>query len=147
MKRRVVLLVAAAVAAVLTLAGGVVLAESKNCATIDCVGTREADTITGRDAQPDVIAGMEGDDRIDGRGGSDQLYGDEGNDTILDDSGSLDADIVYGDEGNDTIYVNEANGAPAGDTVDCGPGSKDKVFFDPGIDTISRNCEIKRPVQ
>ena len=43
--RRVVLLVLVA-AAVLALACGVVLAESKLCATLDCLGTREADTMT-----------------------------------------------------------------------------------------------------
>jgi Ca2+-binding RTX toxin-like protein len=58
------------------------------------LGTREADTMTGRDNAPDRIAGMEGDDQIDGGGGSDTLYGDEGNDTIKDDSGALDADTL-----------------------------------------------------
>jgi len=57
------------------------LAESKTCATFECVGTREADTITGRDA-PDLMVGMEGGDQIDGRGSSHTPYGDEGNDTI-----------------------------------------------------------------
>ncbi len=129
----------------LALAGGMVLAESKTCATLDCVGTREADTMTGRDNASDRIAGMEGDDQIDG-GGGDTLYGDEGNDTIRDGSGALDVDIVYGDEGNDTIHVNEFNGA-AGDTVNCGPGTKDRVFFDKGADTIHKSCEIRKPAQ
>ncbi len=119
--RRAVLLVV--VAAVLALAGGMVLAESKTCATVDCVGTREADTMTGRDNAPDRIAGMEGDDQIDGGGGSDTLYGDEG---------------------NDTIHVDEFNGA-AGDTVNCGPGTKDRVFFDRGLDTIHKSCGIRNP--
>jgi Ca2+-binding RTX toxin-like protein len=143
MRRAAFLVVVAA--AVLALAGGVVLAESKLCATLDCLGTREADTMTGRDNAPDRIAGMEGDDQIDGGGGSDTLYGDEGNDTIRDDSGALDADTVYGDEGNDTIHVEEFNGAAAGDTVNCGPGTKDRVFFDKGVDTIHKSCEIRNP--
>ncbi len=105
MRRAVLLVVVALVvvaAAVLALAGGVVLAESKTCVTFDCVGTRGADTLTGRDA-PDLIAGMEGNDQIDGRGSSDTLYDDEG---------------------NDTIHVNEFNGASIGDTVNCGPARR-----------------------
>jgi hypothetical protein len=43
MRRAAVLIVVAA--AMLALAGGVVLAESKTCATFERVGTREADTI------------------------------------------------------------------------------------------------------
>ena len=91
MRRAVLLDVVAA--AVLALAGEVVLAENKTYVTFDCVDTRAADTLTGRD-DPDLIAGMEGNDRIDGRGSGDTLYGDEG---------------------NDTIHVNEFNGASVGD--------------------------------
>jgi len=143
--RRAVLLGVVAAAAVLAIAGGVVLAETKTCASFECVGTRGADTLTGGGAQQDRIAGLEGNDQIDGLGGSDTLYGDEGNDTIRDDSGALDADTIYGDEGNDTIRVNEFNGAAAGDTVNCGPGAKDRVFFDQGFDTIHKSCEIRNP--
>ena len=123
--RRAVLLVVVA-AAVLALAGGMVLAESKTCATLDCVGTREADTMTGRDNASDRIAGMEGDDQIDGGESSDTLYGDEG---------------------NDTIHLNEFNGAAASDTVNCRPGTKDRVFFDKGVDTIHKSCIIRKPAQ
>ena len=101
-----------------------VLAESKTCATLDCVDTRGADTMTGRDNASDRIAGMEGDYQIDGGGGSDTLYGDEGNGTIRDDSDALDVD-----------------------TVNCGPGTKDRVFFDKGVDTIHKSCEIRKPAQ
>jgi Ca2+-binding RTX toxin-like protein len=145
--RRAVLLVVVVAVGVLALAGGMVLAETKTCPSFECVGTRGADTLTGNGAQQDRIAGLEGNDQIDGMGGSDTLYGDEGNDTIRDDSGALDADTVYGDEGNDTIHVNEFNGAAAGDTINCGPGTKDRVFFDKGIDTIHKSCEIRRPAQ
>ena len=68
--RRAVLLVVVA-AAVLALAGGMLLAESKTYATLDCVGTRGADTMTGRDNASNRIAGMEGDDQmIDGTPGA-----------------------------------------------------------------------------
>ena len=124
MSRAVLLVVVAA--AVLALAGGMVLAESKTCATLDCVGAREADTIAGRDNASDRIAGMEGDDQIDGGGSGDTLYGDEC---------------------NDTIHLNEFYGAAAGDTVNCGPGTKDGGFFDKGVGTIHKCCEIRKPAQ
>jgi len=144
--RRTTLLLATAFvgAAVLALASGTASTDTVGCDGGDCLGTRDADTILGSSAV-DLIAGMEGNDSIDGQGGSDQIYGDEGNDTIRDDSGSPDFDTIYGDEGNDTIFVAEGNGATAADTVDCGPGSKDRVSFDQGIDTIAKNCEIKNP--
>ena len=66
-----------AVAVVLTIAGGVVLAAPVGCTGVDCIGTREADTITGSDSF-DRIAGMEGNDIISGRHGGDQIFGDEG---------------------------------------------------------------------
>ena len=31
------------------------------------------------------------------------------------------------------------------DTVHCGPGTKDKVFFDEGADDVAKDCEIKKP--
>ena len=82
--------------------------------------------MTGRDNALDRISSMEGDDQIDGGGSSDTLYGDES---------------------NDSIYVNEFNGATAGDTVNCGPDTKDRVFFDKGVDTIYESCEIRKPAQ
>ena len=41
-------------------------------------------------------------------------------------------DEIFGDEGNDRINVQEGDNFP--DTVNCGPGKKDRVFFDKGID-------------
>ena len=43
--------------------------------------------------------------------------------------------------------MNEFNGAAAGDTVNCGPGTKDRVCFDKGVDTIHKSCEIRKPAQ
>jgi Ca2+-binding RTX toxin-like protein len=122
MRRAVLLGVVAAM--VMALAAGTVLAESKTCAALECVGTREADTLTGSsDAQEQGrIAGLEGNDQIDGDAGNDALHGDEG---------------------NDTIYVDDFDGAFGADTVNCGPGTKDKVVFDRGLDTIHKSCEIK----
>jgi Ca2+-binding RTX toxin-like protein len=153
MRRAVLLLVITA--AVLAVAGGVALAVNKICfgasgssgtLTPDCVGTREADTLTAVDDNHHNITGMEGNDIITGGEDSDNIYGDEGNDTIDDFEGNIpDLDRVYGDEGNDTIDVQEATNGE--DTVNCGPGKKDRVFFDQGTDTISRTCEIRNPGQ
>jgi Ca2+-binding RTX toxin-like protein len=131
MRRAVLLLVITA--AVLAVAGGVALAVNKTCfgasgssgtLTPDCVGTREAHTLTAGDDNHHNIAGMEGNDII---------------------TGGEDSDNIYGDEGNDTIDVQEATNGE--DTVNCGPGKKDRVFFDQGTDTISRTCEIRNPGQ
>jgi Ca2+-binding RTX toxin-like protein len=77
---------------------------------------------------------------------TDEIYGDEGNDTI--NSGAIaigvpDSDVIYGDEGNDTIDVRDNDSGP--DTVNCGPGKKDKVSFDKSEDVIANNCEVKQP--
>jgi Ca2+-binding RTX toxin-like protein len=145
MKRAVVLLVV--VAAVLAMAGGVALALDKGCTAGDCVGTREADTLTGS-TSVDRIVGMEGNDTITQPADfadNDEMYGDEGNDTITDNAAVGDNDKIWGDEGNDTINVREGN--IFDDIVNCGPGKKDKVFFDQGNDIIANNCELKNPGQ
>jgi Ca2+-binding RTX toxin-like protein len=138
MRRALLLLVVAA--AVLAVAAGAVSAAL--VCTGDCVGTREDDTITGT-TNPDRIAGMEGNDIISGGAQGDEIYGDEGNDTIEDGTTDTDTDFIYGDEGNDLIDVQE--GVGGADTVFCGSGTKDKVFFDQGSDIIAKNCEIRNP--
>jgi Ca2+-binding RTX toxin-like protein len=144
MRRAVLLLVVAA--AVLALAGGMVWAEDKICTGTggDCVGTREADNVSGSNSS-DRVALLEGNDSITQPpvfNDNDTMYGDEGNDFIHDGTTQNDNDTIYGDEGNDTINVEDAAGP---DTVNCGPGKRDKVFFNEDEDTISRNCEIKNP--
>jgi len=127
----ILLLVVAA--AVLAIASGVALAVNKPCngasgssgtLTPDCVGTREADTLTAGDVNDHNIAGMEGNDIITGGEAHDDIYGDEGNDTI-----------------------DEREGTNGEDTVNCGSGKKDRLFFDQGIDTVAKNCEIRDPGQ
>jgi Ca2+-binding RTX toxin-like protein len=142
MKRWMVVLVVIVVTA-LAMVGGVALALDKSCAGGDCIGTRGDDLIRGS-TNLDRIVGMEGNDQILDAGGNDELYGDEGNDIITDDGTNLDFDTIYGDEGNDTINVYEF-GVAGADTVNCGPGRKDKVFFDRGIDVVANNCEIRKP--
>jgi Ca2+-binding RTX toxin-like protein len=117
-------------AALLALAAGVASALNKTClgavgsgGTLapDCLGTREADTLTAGDDNSHNIAGMEGNDIITGGGFHDNIYGDEGNDSI---------DVQDGDQFEDV--------------VNCGPGKKDTVFFDEGFDTVT-GCEKKNP--
>lgn len=151
--RRVALLLVVAVV-VLAMAGGVALAVNRTCLGAvgaggtpapDCVGTRAADTLTAGDDNLHNIVGMEGNDIITGGEGQDNIYGDEGNDSITDNEDMPDLDFIWGDEGNDTIRVREGN--DFGDTVNCGSGAKDRVFFDRGMDSISSNCEIRNPGQ
>jgi Ca2+-binding RTX toxin-like protein len=117
MRRAILLLML--VAAVLALTGGAVLAVDKTCFGSDCVGTRGADKITSSSNGPNNIAGMEGNDII---------------------TSGVFHDGIYGDEGNDTIDVQEGDEFP--DMVNCVPGTKDKVFFDEGFDTVT-GCEKK----
>ena len=145
MRRAVLLLVVAA--AVLALAGGVVLAAPAICpgGGGDCVGSRVPDTLSGTSSD-DQIAAMEGDDTItepQATGDNDEIYGDEGNDIIDDSAFANDEDLIFGDEGNDTIDVQE-QGAAGADTVNCGPGKRDRVFFEAGHDIINKNCEIRK---
>ena len=149
--RRVALLLVIA-ATVLAVAGGAAFAVNRTClgavgagGTLapDCVGTRAADTLTAGDDNSHNIVGMEGNDIITGGGFHDNIYGDEGNDSITDNEDTPDLDFIWGDEGNDIIRVREGNGV--GDTVNCGSGAKDKVFFDRDVDTIRSNCEIRNP--
>ena len=72
----------------------------------------------------------------------------QGNDVVLK-GGSApgnqsSADVVYGDEGNDTIDVRDVGPGMAPDEVRCGPGKKDRVTHDKGVDTVARDCEIKK---
>jgi Ca2+-binding RTX toxin-like protein len=121
--RRAVLLLLAVATVLVVLAGAVVAADS-TCDGGGCVGTRGTDTITGSSGD-DLIAGL------------------EGNDTINSGSGR---DVVYGDEGDDTINVRITGplGPGDGDEVHCGPGKRDRVLYD-SADTVAKDCEIKRP--
>jgi hypothetical protein len=124
--------------------------------------TVEIEDVTGGQAR-DGVCGTDGTNHLSGEGGNDSLYGRGGEDTLIGGSGSddliggagddikldggLGVDAVYGENpevpveaGNDTIKVNDGN---PGDTVDCGPGDGDTVFFDEG-DTVT-NCENPNP--
>jgi Ca2+-binding RTX toxin-like protein len=56
-------------------------------------------------------------------------------------------DRVYGERGDDVIFASQwhwGGGDPVTKTIiDCGPGRKDRVVFDRGVDVVKENCEIK----
>jgi len=123
------------------------------------VGTPNADTLFGS-ADPDQILALEGDDFVDGFPGDDKIVGNENKDNLL---GAEDSDDVNGGDGNDTVdlvsfdtpgSVDSGKGGDGNDTVqavdgnkdiiNCGLGKKDKVFFDVGLDSVTR-CEVKNP--
>lgn len=109
----------------------------------------------------DTIDAGDGEDDVDGFSGNDAIFGGTGGDKL---AGAEDSDQVFGEGGPDFIDLAENDtagsedrgfGGPGNDTIDafdgnkdevnCGKGTRDKVFFDKGLDTITRNCEIKRP--
>jgi hypothetical protein len=147
--KRIILVLAAALAAVF-LIGGVALA-----ATIDgtdgddtLAGTGEADTIKGYGGD-DTISGLAGDDLIQGRDGTDRLFGGDEKQSVTGGNDRMDggngADTVVGGLGADTFY-----GGEGGDTIYDGPdddGAVDRVYGGDGDDTIvSANMPASRDV-
>jgi Ca2+-binding RTX toxin-like protein len=121
-----------------------------------CVGTPEADTISGS-GNVDQIFAVEGDDFVDGFGGNDLIYGNENADTLQGSEGSdvlrgntgndsIDAfsfdttgskDQIFGGGGNDEILAEDGNV----DSIDCGAGLLDQAIMDPTKDTVT-GCEL-----
>jgi Ca2+-binding RTX toxin-like protein len=114
-------------------------------------GHERYDFMTG-DAFEAHDTSTDGNDRVGGGQNGDEMYGYGGNDKLLGRSGSdfifaeessenEGEDVVRGEEGSDYILARDG----AKDTVVCGPGKYDTVFFDQGgIDTVSDSCERKR---
>lgn len=91
----------------------------------------------------DHIAGGKNYDELYGYGGNDKFLGRSGGDYIFAEESSENegVDIVRGHEGNDWILARDG----VKDTIGCGTGQHDTVFFDKGgIDTVADNCERKR---
>ena len=90
----------------------------------------------------DHIAGGKNWDELYGYGGRDRFLGRSGGDFIFAEESSENegADVVRGHEGPDWILARDG----VKDTIFCGLGERDTVFFDKGIDTVSTNCERKR---
>lgn len=142
---RKTIVVLMAVALVLLLAGGVVLAKDFQCdpPTGDkCVGTKKADDILGTTGDDEIYG--RGNDVIGGHfpffsdSGDDTIFGRRGDDEIRDFNAGGDVDRTFGGKGDDVINVGDGD---AFDEVDCGPG-KDQFAADPG-DTIAANCETR----
>jgi hypothetical protein len=103
------------------------------------------------DAYAPTDSSTDGDDRVFGRagydgmvgyGGSDLLSGGDARDFIeaIENSNNPGEDTVYGGGGND--FINAIDGIK--DTINCGKGAKDRVYYDENIDTVANNCEVKR---
>jgi hypothetical protein len=93
------------------------------------------DTLNGGDGN-DTLYGAGGNDRLDGGKGNDRLFGGGGNDKLV---GGPGTNTYSGGAGNDS--VNARNGKK--ETVDCGPGKKDRATVDKkdktkGCDTVKR---------
>jgi Ca2+-binding RTX toxin-like protein len=103
------------------------------------------DSYEARDTSTDgndlVGGGQSGDDLV-GYGGKDKLLGRSGGDFIYAEESSENEgeDLVRGEEGNDWILARDG----VKDTIACGTGRYDTVYFDRGIDTVVSGCERKR---
>ena len=120
----------------------------------------------------DIVYGGDGSDYVDGFPGNDTIYGGPGSDNKVSEGtrtrkgliGAEDSDTVYGEGGADFIdlatedtagSVDKASGGPGNDTIhafdgnqdiiNCGKGTRDHVYFDKGLDSVSRTCEKKHP--
>jgi Ca2+-binding RTX toxin-like protein len=152
--RRAVLLWLTVMGALVLLASGIALAAVVNCVPgVPCMGTDQADQITGTSG-PDEIFAEGGDDTVRAGAGNDGITGDgdlaanDGEDTIFagpgdDEFGAFGrSDTLRGGSGNDTIHA-ALDGVK--DDINCGKGSSDRVDFDSGIDVVAANCEIQMP--
>jgi hypothetical protein len=117
------------------------------------VGFMRADEMYGDDPEPggddtstdgdDELIGYRGHDSLSGFGGSDKLRGGRGDDFIDADEASDNPgeDTVRGSRGQDLIVADDG----FKDTIFCGRGDEDEVFFDEGLDVVADNCELQNP--
>ena len=117
----------------------------------DVLYGHEAYDVLDGDAYDAPDSSTDGNDRLGGGQNFDELYGYGGNDKLLgrssgdfifaeESSENEGEDVVQGNEGNDWILARDG----VKDTIGCGTGKHDTVFFDQGIDTVSVSCERKR---
>lgn len=102
------------------------------------------------DAYGPTDSSTDGDDRVFGEAGSDGMAGYGGGDLL---SGGDGRDFVYAVEnsnnpGEDTVrggadsdFIDAID--ETRDTIDCGAGARDRVYYDKNLDTVER-CEIAR---
>jgi hypothetical protein len=91
------------------------------------VGTGEADTLTGSEAE-DLIVALGGNDQVDAGGGSDLVCGGDGDDRVQGGDGD---DRVYGGRGNDVVHGSRGNDFLVGG------GGYDQVQGGDGDDTVT----------
>jgi hypothetical protein len=98
------------------------------------------DTLTDGD---DELIGYRGPDTLLGLGGSDTLRGGRGDDLIeeTEESENPGKDTVRGSRGQD--FIGALDGFK--DTIFCGRGDQDEVFFEEGLDVVADNCELRNP--
>jgi len=92
----------------------------------------------------DLLRGGWGFDELIGYGGADRLVGGLRGDFIFAEESSENEgeDTVRGKTGNDFILARDG----VKDTIICGRGTRDIVFFDKGgVDTVADSCEEKNP--
>ena len=123
LKQRATLLLST-MAAALLMAGGVALAQTISCSAQNaCVGTEQADTMTGTNNSDlylyggggaDTMYGKGGSDHIDGGAGKDEIRGGDGRDYLAGGRGmsgpDVSSDYVYGGKGRDVIWGGHADG-------------------------------------
>jgi Ca2+-binding RTX toxin-like protein len=74
----------------------------------------------------------------------DYVHGGGGADKIIGGFAQGGADRLYGEGGNDIIEASQRHNSfspVTKETIDCGAGASDEVYFDKGLDIV-KNCEI-----
>ena len=90
----------------------------------------------------DLLKGGPSFDELVGYGGADVLSGGDNSDFFFAEESSENEgeDTVNGGRGNEYILAKDG----VKDTINCGPGNTDIVFFDRGgVDTVADNCEYQ----
>jgi hypothetical protein len=135
------------------LVGSAAFAAVINCSS-SCVGTSQADTITGN-ANANKVEAKPGEDYIHGKGGSDTLLGNRDSDEIYGGGGPdellagkhMETDYLYGQAGNDTLNGVDEFSPGATDYLDCGDGN-DTALVDGYTEArpdVTINCETVIP--
>jgi hypothetical protein len=102
----------------------------------------EADEARSLTDGNDILKAGPGFDELVGYGGDDELSGGDNGDFVFAEESSKNQgeDVVRGGRGNDFILARDG----VKDTISCGKGNTDIVFFDKGgTDTVANNCEYK----
>jgi hypothetical protein len=135
------------------LVGSAAFAAVIHCSS-SCVGTFQADTITGN-ANANKVDARPGEDYIHGKGGSDTLLGNRDSDEIYGGGGPdellagkhMETDHLYGQSGNDILNGVDEFSPGAADYLDCGDGNDTALvdgYTEARLD-VTINCETVIP--